>query len=120
MSEVLRECISDSIQINHWIIFDGPVDTFWIENLNSVLDDTKKLCLSNGQILSLNSNISIIFELTDLLNSTPANVSRCGIIYLSLDDINHMTIVEAWLKRLNPELVKSEDFDYTKLLYSLF
>ena len=48
LARVMRTVCRDESPEQKWITFDGPVDTLWIESMNTLLDDNKLLTLLSG------------------------------------------------------------------------
>jgi len=104
LARVVRECSADPSPTNHWIVLDGPVDAIWIENMNTVLDDTKKLCLPNREVIGITPRMRMVFEVADLAVASPATVSRCGMVYLEPQALGWRPFLRSWLIQLPARL----------------
>ncbi|XP_029448950.1 dynein heavy chain 14, axonemal isoform X2 [Rhinatrema bivittatum] len=107
---------SEAVTDWHWIILDGPVDTLWIENLNTVLDDTRTLCLASSERILLPIEFRMIFEVDGLSQASPATVSRCAMVYMDPIDLGWRPYVSTWISQVAAKLTQSS----AQYLESLF
>ena len=53
LATYMRECCADTRPDKKWIMFDGPVDAIWIENMNTV-----RICFVSDSVAFMNGSIA--------------------------------------------------------------
>ncbi|XP_043512192.1 dynein axonemal heavy chain 2 [Frieseomelitta varia] len=108
ISSIMRKTCSDDSPDTKWILFDGPVDVDWIENMNSVMDDNKVLTLINNDRITMPKQVLLLFEVQDLAAASPATVSRAGMVYNDYKDLGWRPYLRSWLQKVQgkPEFVE--------------
>lgn len=132
LPSLIRKLVEDASPVNKWIIFDGPglilflslflllvdprcaVDSLWIENMNTAMDQNKILFLTNGERIHIPSTMKFIFEVPNLNAATPgsfiflknsllkctlATVSRCGMVFMDHSMLDWKPLVSSWAER---------------------
>ena len=94
-----RQVVKEPAEQQSWIVCDGDIDPEWIESLNSVLDDNRLLTMPSGERIQFASKVNFVFECQDLRFASPATVSRCGMIYMSEDNVDTDRILKSWIER---------------------
>ena len=65
LARIMRTVCKDESPDQKWILFDGPVDTLWIESMNTLLDDNKLLTLLSGERISMSPQACSLLPIPD-------------------------------------------------------
>lgn len=116
----VRAAVAITEEEHQWICCDGPVDAVWIENLNTLLDDNKMLCLANSERIKLTPWVHMIFEVQDLIQASPATVSRCGMVYMDDTQLTWDAVINSWLNTIDEDLFEPELKKYVLDLFNKY
>lgn len=59
----------------------------------------------------MTENVKLVFEVEDLNNASPATVSRCGQVYISLSDLGSEMVIDGYVKYRKTTFNRADEAD---------
>ena len=107
LTSAIRQFSQETSDKRKIVSCDGPIDPDWVENLNSVLDDNKRLTLQTGETIYLTQHMNILLETSHLDYATPATISRCAICYIRRETLPEKAALNNYLLNL-PSILQDQ------------
>ena len=96
---LLRCCESarEYPQEQQWLIFDGPVDSSWIDGMNTMFGSSRALCLPTGESIPIPRSTKLIFETCSISDATPGVISRMGVVSIGDAVLSWRSMLNIWV-----------------------
>uniref|UniRef100_A0A3P9LL66 Dynein heavy chain hydrolytic ATP-binding dynein motor region domain-containing protein n=1 Tax=Oryzias latipes TaxID=8090 RepID=A0A3P9LL66_ORYLA len=106
LANTFREFALAETPDRKWVVFDGPIDTL-------------------GEIIQMSNQMSLIFEVNDLSQASPATVSRVGMIYMEPSQLGWKPLFLSWMNTLpdplqTPKNRQTDEQSGQRLLPSIY
>ncbi|KAG5886035.1 hypothetical protein JTB14_000014 [Gonioctena quinquepunctata] len=115
VTKLIRNSVDHGTE-RKWLIFDGTIESFWVENIKTSLDENKKFYTDSGERVELSNDTAILFEVKDLDTCSPSIVSRSSVIYFPQYTISWNTMVRSWINTCTSEWIE----EYRTQIHDLF
>lgn len=94
---ILQKILKQKRTSRQWLIFDGPLDPSWANNLYSAMDNCRQIAFESGEQIPIDYSVRFVFETDRLDYASPSFVSRCGIVWCQADNSEWMPRVRWWI-----------------------
>lgn len=102
------------------IVFDGQIDSSWIEYLNNIYHEDNMIDHPSGDRTILNHSWKIFYETLNVRHATPSFLTRQFILGFDYTSFNHENILYSWIET-NPKITANNELkNYIRGLFENF
>ncbi|GFO25145.1 dynein beta chain, ciliary-like, partial [Plakobranchus ocellatus] len=80
---------------------DGECDSYQMELLQSILNNSGSVVMANNERLSIPDNLRVIWELETLEHMSPSVLATVGVLVMSSSDVGWKLMLVQWLEHRN-------------------